>query len=343
LAIRVENIYYLLCYAWDKLDEKERINVNIDDKTDLVNLFAKILINSTKVLQKRGIDMGYVEHIEELSGVKGKIQMSNTLKRNLLLKQKTVCCFDDFSTNILSNKILNTTICNLTKTNGVDRKMKSELISMKRLFGGVDQIEISTPIFRQVKISRNNRIYGFLMSICQIINDNLLPSEEEGRFKFSDFSRDERKMNRLFEAFIRNFYKREQSKYTSVKGETIKWNFTNTEKTSEKYLPSMFTDVSLENTTDKVIIDAKFYNETMKMNYDKEKLVSANLYQLFSYLINQENGSSKGKRATGILLYPTIEKDYNLDYLYEEHKVQIRTVNLNTNWKNIHNRLLELI
>jgi 5-methylcytosine-specific restriction enzyme subunit McrC len=56
MQIPIENIYYLLCYAWNKLDEKERVNVSIDDKTELLDLFAKILINATKMLLKRGID-----------------------------------------------------------------------------------------------------------------------------------------------------------------------------------------------------------------------------------------------------------------------------------------------
>ena len=93
----------------------------------------------------------------------------------------------------------------------------------------------------------------------------------------------------------------------------------------------------------KIIIDAKYYKETMTVNYDKERIRSSNLYQLFSYLLNQQDGSEKTNMATGILLYPTIERDYDLDFKYDNHKIQIRTVNLDTNWKNISTRLKEII
>lgn len=342
MAIPIENIYYLLSYAWDKLDEKERVNVSIDDKTELLDLFAKILINVTKILHKKGIDKSYIDHTEELSGIKGKIQISQTLKRNLLFKQKTICTFDDFSSNIISNKILVTTIYKLTRTEGLDKKLKNELVSLRRLFGGIDQIEITSPIFKQVKVNRNNRIYGFIMNICQIIHENTLPSEEEGKFKFSDFTRDERKMNKLFEAFVKNFYKKEQSKFPTVKGEYIEWQFNDTKKESSKYLPIMKTDVTLQNDNQKIIIDAKFYKETLKINYDKERIISGNLYQIFSYLVNQEV-DKKTLKTTGILLYPTIEKDYDLDFKYNEHNIQIRTVNLNTDWEIIKSRLLDII
>ena len=343
MQIPIENIYYLLCYAWNKLDEKERVNVSIDDKTELLDLFAKILINATKMLLKRGIDKNYIDYTEELAGIKGKVQISQTLKSNLLFKQRTICTFDDFSANIISNRILVSTIYRLTRTKGLDKQLKNELISLQRMLSDIEQIEITNSLFKQVKLNRNNRFYGFVINVCQIIYESTLPSEEQGKYKFSDFTRDDKKMNQLFESFIRNFYKIEKQKYKTVKKETIKWQFDNTDKDSYQYLPQMETDITLENDEEKIIIDAKFYRETMTLNYDKERIKSANLYQLFSYLLNQQDTNLKTHNATGILLYRTIETDYNLNFKYNEHKIQIRTINLNSNWRNISSRLKEII
>jgi 5-methylcytosine-specific restriction enzyme subunit McrC len=343
MQIPIENIYYLLCYAWNKLDEKERVNVSIDDKTELLDLFAKVLINATKMLLKRGIDKNYIDQTEELAGVKGKVQISQTLKSNLLFKQRTMCTFDDFSANIISNRILISTIYRLTRTKGLDKQLKNELVGLKRMLFNIEQIEITNSLFKQVRLNRNNYFYGFVMNVCQIIYESTFPSEEQGKYKFSDFTRDDSKMNQLFEAFIRNFYKIEQRKYKTVRKETIKWQFDNTDNESYQYLPQMETDITLENNEEKIIIDAKFYRETMTLNYDKERIKSANLYQLFSYLLNQEDRTSKTKNATGILLYPTIETDYNLNFKYNDHNIQIRTVNLNSNWRNISLRLKNIV
>jgi 5-methylcytosine-specific restriction enzyme subunit McrC len=43
------------------------------------------------------------------------------------------------------------------------------------------------------------------------------------------------------------------------------------------------------------------------------------------------------------MLDPTIEQDYDLCYKYYDHPIFIKTVNLNTNWRNIEKRLKELI
>lgn len=343
MQIPIENIYYLLCYSWNKLDEKEQVNVSIEDKTELLDLFAKVLINATKVLLKRGVDKNYIDYTEEIAGIKGKIQISQTLKSNLLLKQKAICTFDNFSANIISNRILVSTIYKLTRTKGLERNLKNELVSLQRMLSGIEQIEVTNSLFKQIKLNRNNRFYGFVMNVCQIINESTFPSEEQGRYKFSDFTRDDNKMNQLFESFIRNFYTIEQKKYKTVKKEIIKWQFDYAESTSYQYLPQMETDITLENDKEKIIIDAKFYRETMALNYDKEKIKSANLYQLFSYLLNQHDSNTKTQNATGILLYPTIEKDYDLNFYYKEHSIQIRTINLNTNWRDISSRLKSIV
>jgi 5-methylcytosine-specific restriction enzyme subunit McrC len=96
VQIPIENIYYLLCYAWDKLEEKDHVPVSIDDKTALPDLIAKVLMNATKMLLKRGIDRSYVGHTAELSGVKGKLSISQTLKSNLLYKQRPYAVLMNF-------------------------------------------------------------------------------------------------------------------------------------------------------------------------------------------------------------------------------------------------------
>lgn len=93
----------------------------------------------------------------------------------------------------------------------------------------------------------------------------------------------------------------------------------------------METDITLENNTLKIIIDAKYYRETMIINYDRKKIKSNNLYQLFNYLLNQEDTTTKTVNAKGILLYPAIKQDYNLQYKYKTHSIKIKAINLNSN------------
>lgn len=343
MKIPIENIYFLLCYAWNKLDEKEKVKISIDESTSLLDLFAKILINATIILLKRGLNKNYVEKQLEVSGIKGKLNLDATIKRNLLFKQKTVCTYDEFSSNIIFNQILYTTIFILIKTHSLDKNLQLQLMALIRKLPNIDLIELKAKHFKRLRFNRNNQFYAFVLNVCQIIFESTLPTEKQGQYTFKDFTRDERKMNQLFEAFIRNFYKLEQNTYTTVKSESIHWKFKSENEDDITYLPQMLTDISLSNKTNKIVIDAKYYKQTMNLHYGTEKIKSANLYQLFSYLINQETHEEKTKTATGILLYPTTNKEHNLTYKYSSHKVEIKTVNLNTDWRSITKRLKNII
>ena len=80
MEIPVANVYYLLCYAWDKLEEDRLLKVDPTGSTSLVDLFARVLISGADHVMKKGLDRGYVAHVEEMAAVRGKIQFQPTLK-----------------------------------------------------------------------------------------------------------------------------------------------------------------------------------------------------------------------------------------------------------------------
>src|SRR5687768_10064209 len=172
MSIPIENIYYLLCYAWNKLDEKNRVAVSIDERTELLGLFAKVLINSTKILLKRGIDKSYIEYEDEIPGVKGKLNISQTLKGNYLSKQRTICAFDDFLSNTSLNQILVTTFYRLVRTKGLDRNLAAEWTRLQAMLPDIEQIELKHSVFKRIRLNIHNRFYGFIMDVCHIIYDS---------------------------------------------------------------------------------------------------------------------------------------------------------------------------
>jgi len=342
MHIPIENIYFLLCYAWNKLDEKDRIKVDLDGNTKVIDLLTKVLISGTKVLLKRGIEKDYIRETVELPGIKGKLEVAATIKTGALKYQRTICSFDEFSSDVLINQILVTTLQRLLQTSSLEIKLKIEVKRLLSMFPPVKLIDLQISTFKKVRFHRNNRFYGLLINVCQLLHQHSLPSERKGEWHFMDFTRDENKMNQLFESFIFNFYKLEFPKWNVWRSE-IKWKFETKDDKDHQYIPKMRTDITMQKDDQKIIIDAKYYRETMATNFNVEKIKSANLYQLFSYLLNQRDDSKKSLKAKGILIYPTTEKEYNLHYTYESHPIQIKTVNLNQHWSGIEGRLHYII
>ena len=343
MNIPIENIYYLLCYAWNKLEEKGRVNVHARDYTSLPDLFAKILINATRILLKRGVDKNYQAFTEQVAGIKGKLEYSATAKQNLFSSLQAICTYDEFSLDILPNQLLVSTLRKLLKVEGLDATLRKELHQLSGMLEGIAVINIEKKLFRQVRLNRNNRFYGFILQVCELVHDNLLVTEEAGRYQFADFTRDEKKMNQLFEDFIRNFYRLEQRVYPLVGREHFPWKLLASDAASHAYLPQMRTDISLSSDQHKIIIEAKYYRETMVTQYEREKIRSGHLYQLFSYLVNQEGEDEQSRNTMGILLYPTTGDEYDLDYRYQEHKIRVRSVNSHQNWKEKAGRSIAII
>lgn len=322
------------------LDDKDSIPVDIDEETTLVDLFAKVLLHGTQLLLKRGVNKEYIEIQEDILGIKGKVIFGETVKANLLHRQRVMCEFDDYSHDILINQIIYTTINNLIHTENLDSDIKHRLSSLMYKFPNITLLKLTESHFKSIAMNRNTRFYRLLLNICKMIYEQLLPIEKKGAYTFKSF--DEKRMNMVFETFLHNFYKIEQCTY-GVSRRKIKWRMTSNDPSFDTYIPEMKTDITLDCKDNKIIIDAKYYQETMATNYKNQKIVTGNLYQLFSYLINQEDGTEKTKRTTGILLYPKIDKDYDLSYSFEGHTIRIITIDLCLNPSLIKENLLNII
>lgn len=340
--IPVQNIYYLLCYSWNKLEEKDIVNVDATTCNNVVDLFARVLINGCTHLFKKGLDRNYVEVSDSIRGIKGKIHFGHSLKQDLFSRGQAYCDFDELDHNVLHNQILKASIASLIRVKTLDKNLRTELRNIYHKFHGIDLIRVSTHDFSRVALHRNNAFYDFLLKVCKILHDNILITEEEGKYKFKDFVRDEVRMRMVFENFVRNFYRKHLTG-ARVWPETIRWNAEALEGSSVDLLPVMRTDISIEWKDRKVVIDTKYYAETLSTHFSTEKIRSPHLYQLLAYLKNLEGRGGINLDCEGILLYPTVTQEISTRYKMQGHKISIHTLNLDQHWQGIHADLMGLV
>jgi len=341
--IPVLNIYYLLCYAWNKLDEKEITDVSSIDTTNLYDLFGKVLIGGMNHLFKRGLDRDYKTFSEDSKCIRGKINFSTTIKRNLFLKAQVNCEHDELTYNILHNQIIKTTCKNLVNIESLDKGLKDELIGTLRKLESIDEIPLSSNVFSRIQLNTNNFFYDFLLKICELIFNSLLISEKAGGSKFIEFIQDPKKMPFLFEEFVRKFYKIEL-KGAKVYREYISWDASFCEGTGLSLLPKMETDTSIEWNDSKIVIETKYSkNPIITSHYGKQQFRSGHLYQLSSYLQNLEKKGGINENCSGILLYAKVEEDIFEKLELLGHKILICSIDLNMDWKLIHEELIGFV
>ena len=333
--IPIENIYYLLSYAYSKLKIDKDVLKEAKEYDNVQDLFARILINSLNSLIKSGFYRSYVTKNEDLSAPKGKINISSSIKRRTLVKKQINCSYDEFSSDVLFNQIIKSTIYYLTGLKQLDKKLSKKIQGFKPYFQDVELIKITKDSFKSLRWDKNNQDYYLIMSICELVYTFRLPEEKtKGDFHFKDFIEDnERAMAHLFENFVYNFFKKELNEIKEIKvyKPHIKWDINEGLSIGISHLPEMKTDIILETSFKQMIIDTKFYKEILSDNSENGTIDIGNLYQIFSYTSNSQ---FRGE-ISGMLLYASTGSDLDFKYQFMDKIIYVKTINLAQNWRNI--------
>lgn len=340
--IPIANIYYLLCYAWDVLEEKDALaDVAPLESTDLLDLFARVLVTATRRLLRRGLDRGYLPHEDEIPAVRGKLLVTPTLRRGLLSLGRAACSWDELEYDTPPNRILKTTLQRLRDAEVLNRGTRGQVHDLLRWLGPVRTINLRSEHFRRVQLHRNNRIYDFVLHICEFIHEHWLPAEGGGSRRFRDFIRDG--LPGLFQKFIFNFYRHELSAGWSVSSPVIQWQLVAANSDALALVPRMETDVCLRGQGRAIILDTKFYARALRTGaYGQDRLYSANLYQLFTYL-RQQSRVPGWEEAEGVLLYPWTGRDFAVEFTTSGHRIRALTINLTQPWHTIHAALMQIV
>lgn len=105
--IRYQNIYHMLAYAFQVLNEQGYRDVALEeDFENTAELLAAILCRGVAVQIKRGLMREYIATEEPLASPRGKIEVSESIKSMAVRKKQLVCSYDDFSTNAYNNRII---------------------------------------------------------------------------------------------------------------------------------------------------------------------------------------------------------------------------------------------
>jgi 5-methylcytosine-specific restriction enzyme subunit McrC len=170
------------------------------------------------------------------------------------------------------------------------------------------------------------------------VHDHLLADEVTGQTHFRDFVRDERRMRRLFERFVRNFYRREQIEFR-VRRHRLKWAATG----ETALLPGMHTDVTLSKRGRVIVVETKYTANQLQEHFGTSSIRSGHLYQLFAYLQNLAIQVPTSHQVEGLLLYPRAGAGPNFRCELHGHPLAVATVNLSQDWSGIRNDLLTLL
>lgn len=337
--IPIKNIYYMLSYAFQVLNEQGYKNLATEHFNNTAELMAAILTKGVKVQIKRGLGKEYIPQTESLSSLRGKIDVTESIKILTMLKKRMICTYDEFSVNGMMNRIIKSTIKLLIKSD-ISKQRKKELRKILVYFSDVDIIDLYS-VNWNIQYNRNNQMYRMLISVCYLVVKGLLHTNSDGSTKLMDFL-DEQRMCRLYEKFILEYYRKEFSEITANASQ-IPWQLDDGINTM---LPVMQTDIMLSYKEKILIIDAKYYAKMTQSQFGTHTLHSGNLYQIFTYVKNKEvELSSQPHEVAGMLLYAKTDEDVYPENTYQMsgNQISVRTLDLSLDFSGIAEQLNTIV
>ena len=342
--ILIKNIYYMLAYAFQSLNPEDDELINNEDFDNVLDLFASILSKGISVQLKRGLYREYIYKQDDIPLMHGKINIQGTIKNRLQHKQLLSCEYDELSENNILNRIIKSTSSLLIKCEDVKSEYRNLLKQQMMFFSEVDETDLFSVSWASMKFHRNNQSYRMLIGICELIIEGMIMnSDENGDYKLSKFSDDQR-MCRLYEKFLLEYYKKHYPNLF-VKAGQIPWILDNCDG---DMLPVMQTDVMISDKKEKslLILDAKYYSHTTQVNHDKRTIHSNNLYQIFTYVKNSDyRFGGKWDTVSGMLLYAKTDEEIqpDQDYMMSGNRISVKTLDLNQEFSKIKEQLDAII
>lgn len=329
--IRIQNIYYMLTYAFQILRGQGYENCATEEFENTADMLAAILAKGVTVQIKRGLGRTYIEKNEPLSCLRGKIDVTQSVKQQTVIKQQLVCSYDEFSVDSYMNRILKTTM-ELLLRNDIPKVRKKELRNLLLYFRDVEMIN-SSCINWAFRFNRNNQSYQMLMAVCYLIIKGLLQTTSDGSVKMMKFL-DEQRMCHLYEKFIFEYFRKHYPQIKTTASQ-ISWALDNG---ISALLPVMQSDIMLAYGDRTLIIDAKYYNHNTQNKYGAISLHSNNLYQIFTYV---KNKAVDGGDVSGMLLYAKTDEAIQPDatYMMIGNKISVKTLDLDCDFCKIATQL----
>ena len=325
----------MLAYAFQTLNEQSYKRIAAENFDNTAELCAAILARGISTQIKRGLGKEYIPQTESLSSLRGRIDITESIKTQALQRKQLICSYDEFSVNSYMNRIIKSTVLLLLRSD-ISKSRKKELRKLLAFFDDIDEIDLYS-INWNMQYNRNNQAYRMLISICYLVVKGLLQTQSDGTTKLMDFL-DEQRMCRLYEKFILEYYRKEFPQI-SANASQISWQL---DDDMRAMLPIMQTDIMLTQGEKVLIIDAKYYTQTTQKMYDKHTLHSNNLYQIFTYVKNKEvELSDRSHEVSGMLLYAKTDEEIypENEYQMSGNRIEVRTLDLDGDFNSIRSQL----
>ncbi len=252
-------------------------------KMHLLEIFIAMFCEELANLIRRGIKSDYISKEENSKFLKGRLKLSDHIRKNMVHKERFYVEFDEYLQNRIENRIIKTTLQFLykkTKSSTNKKRLREFLF----VFDGITPVHDIKSAFKKVRIDRQMKDYGQIIHWCRLFLNNESFTSFKGNSVAFALLFD---MNRVFEDYVAHCMRRDDS---------IKDLRTQVSEESLLINPKKFRlkpDLKYHQEGKSIIGDTKW-----KLLTSEKGMSQSDIYQMFAY----------GKKYSGVkeihLIYP---------------------------------------
>ncbi len=348
--IPIRNLWLLMLYASELFRQLGGASVAIEENPDdIPDLVAEVLAHTVERRLRRNLSFGYRPREAVLGRVRGRIDLLATERHQLLARGMVACRFEDLTVNTPRNRFARAAlaaIARVVRRTELAHRCLSLANSLKLLGVSGERptlVELSTD-----RIGRHDVDDRSMIAVAKLAFDLALPTEASGREWLLHPDREVTWIRRLYEKAIGGFYNVVLSPggWRVDAGRPLGWLVAHKTPGIDRILPSMRTDIVLENHAagQRIVIDTKFTSLVTQGWYREETIRSGYVYQIYAYLRSQEGtGDALAEHAAGLLLHPAVGEMVDEMVVIQGHAIRFATVDLSASASDIREQLLSMV
>ena len=134
---------------------------------------AKILADGLTLQVKRGLVKDYVQGTALESAIRGRMDVSTSLRDRTIYKQKMVCIYEDYTENCPLNRIVKAGAKLLISCPDISEENRKRLQDLMIYFSTVDNISLRRMSWR-INYGKNGPAYKPMVEACRFAAQELL-------------------------------------------------------------------------------------------------------------------------------------------------------------------------
>jgi len=178
----------------------------------ILDLYFEMYLNELETLVRQGLIMSYRKQSGNVTALKGRIEFSKNIQKNLIHKERFYTNHQVYDSNHLLNQVLfeGLKVLKVLTTNSM---VKDRVARLTALFPELDAIKIEHGHFGRLKESRKTASYSQALQIAKMLILNYSPDIRSGQENMLTLLFD---MNKLWEEYIYRMLARETDVNTKI-------------------------------------------------------------------------------------------------------------------------------